>query len=613
VNWGILVMSEYSTNEIAKNSPEIANDVTYSTDLSANNHHDNHETTSDEFSELRSLLLGVEPTKLNKIYERLENPQIQPEDISRLLPKAIILRSMQDNNLTEAIVPTVEDAIDYSVKKDLNILSNAIFPIVGRATRKAISTTLSEMIQSLNQTLEHSVSPQSFKWRLEARQTGKSFAEVVLLRTLIYRVEQVFLIHKTTGLLLQNIVALHVAAQDPDLVSAMLTAIQDFVKDSFTVKKDDGLQSLHFGELTIWIEEGPQAILAGIIRGNAPQELRLVFQEAIEQIHLKLNAELNAFQGETDPFAASKPYLQACFEARYTSPPKKNYTYAWGLFGAIAIACGIWSFLAIKEQLRWNAYLAKLSSQPGLVVIAADKRHGKYFISGMRDPLAADPNLLMQQANINPKTAIAEWKPYLSLETQLIAKRAEALLQPPKTVSLQVDENGILEATGSASRQWIAETQKLARFIPGVTQFQSKNLVVLELSQLESYKNQIEQEMFFFLEGTIELSPGEENKLKSLALKVQNLLYAANYLGKNVRIQIIGHANTTGTEQQNMILSENRAKEILSYLNSQGINTTDFSITGIGSSQALHSKYKQEDKQFNRRVSFKVYLTDISS
>jgi outer membrane protein OmpA-like peptidoglycan-associated protein len=606
-------MSEYSTNEIAKNSPETSNGTSYSADLAGKKNSENHGTTNEELSELRSLLFGIEPSKLNEIYERLENPQIQAEDISSLLPEAVILRSMQDKRLSEAIVPTVEDAINYSVKKDLNIISDAIFPIVGRATRKAISTALDEMIQSLNQTLEHSVSPQSFKWRLEARQTGKSFAEVVLLRTLIYRVEQVFLIHKQTGLLLQNIVASHVAAQDPDLVSAMLTAIQDFVKDSFSVKKDDGLQSLQFGELTVWIEEGPQAILAGIIRGNAPQELKLVFQEAIEQIHLKLNAELNAFEGETDPFVASKPYLEPCLEARYKSPPKKNYTYAWGLFGAIAIACGIWSFLALRDQNRWNAYLAKLSSQPGLVVITADKRHGKYFISGMRDPLAADPNMLMQQANINPKTAIGEWKPYLSLEPQFIVKRAEELLQPPKTVSLQVEENGILYATGSAPRKWIVETQKLARFIPGVTQFQSKNLVVLELSQLESYKNQIEQEMFFFLEGTTELLPGEEKKLKNLALNVQNLLYAAKYLGKNAQIQIIGHANTTGTEQQNMILSNNRAKKILSYLNSQRINTSNFNINGVGSNQPLRFKSKQEDKQFNRRVSFKVYLTDTSS
>ncbi|NJM53355.1 MAG: hypothetical protein HC846_08145 [Blastocatellia bacterium] len=55
------------------------------------------------------------------------------------------------------------------------------------------------MVQSLNQSLEHSISPKGLRWRIEAWQTGKSFAEVVMLNSLIYRVEEVFLIHRETG------------------------------------------------------------------------------------------------------------------------------------------------------------------------------------------------------------------------------------------------------------------------------------------------------------------------------------------------------------------------------------------------------------------------------
>ncbi len=156
-----------------------------------------------ELSELRSLLLGIDPPKLHRFYEKLDNPQVDAEDISQMLPEAVVLRTMQDEQLSEAMVPTIEQAIDSSVKKDINVLSEAIFPIIGPATRKAIATALDEMLQSFNYALEHSVSPQSLKWRIEARQTGKSFAEVVLLRTLVYRVEQVFLIDKHTGLILQ--------------------------------------------------------------------------------------------------------------------------------------------------------------------------------------------------------------------------------------------------------------------------------------------------------------------------------------------------------------------------------------------------------------------------
>jgi len=568
-----------------------------------------HVEPNDELSELRSLLFGIEPAKLNKLYERLDNPEIKAEDISRLLPEAVILRTMQDKQLGEAIVPTVEHAIQSSVKQDLNILSTAIFPIMGPAIRKAITAALEAMVQSLDASLEQSFSPQSLKWRLEARQTGKTFAEVVLLRTLVYRVEQVFLIHKKTGLMLQHTVAPKVSAQDPDLVSAMLTAIQDFVKDSFNTQKNDGLQSLHFGELTIWIEEGPQAVLAGIIRGTAPQELRLVFQEAIEKIHLKLNRELIFFQGETEPFVAGRPEIEACLEARYQAPTKKNYISARILLGTVAIGLGIWSFFAIRDHLRWNAYLEKLNSQPGIVVIKADKRGGKYFIYAMRDPLAVDPKMLIKQANLNPKRVISHWTPFLSFEPAIISKRAEELLQPPKTVAVKVDEKGILYLSGSAPRQWILEARKLWRFIPGITQFQDKNLIDIELKHLESYKNQIEQEFLFFSEGTTEFFPGEDKKLKNLVLQIQKLLDAAKYVDKNVGIQIVGHTDLTGTETRNIALSQARANKILSYLSSQGINTSNFTTIGVADSQPLRSGLV-EDNKLSRRVSFKILLSD---
>jgi outer membrane protein OmpA-like peptidoglycan-associated protein len=568
-------------------------------------HDDNYAKDSNELSELRSLLLGIEPTRLEKFYQQIDNPHITPEDISRLLPEAIILRTMQDKELAEVMIPTVEESIKSSVKKDHHILSDAIFPIIGPAARKAISTFIDEMTQSLNHALEHSLSPQSFMWRLEARQTGKSFAQVVLLRTLVYRVEQIFLIHKETGLLLEHIIAPKVAAQDPALVSAMMTAIQDFVKDSFNVEKDDGLQSLRFGELTIWIEEAPHAVVAGIIRGNPPQELKLVFQEAIEKIHLKFNKELNFFKGDASAFSASKPYLEACLQAQYKSCSRKKYPYAWAFYATLALGFGLLGFLTVRNQERWNVLVEKLNSQPGIIVLKAESRDGKYFISGMRDPLAIDPNALIKQAKLDPNKVITNWEPYLSLQPQFTTKRVEQLLQPPKTVSLKVDENHILHVTGSAPRQWILEARKLWRFIPGVTQFRENNLVKLELSQLQSYKKQVEQEVFFFQEGTTEFIPKEDNKLPRLLLSIEKLLDAAKYLDKDVRIDIVGHANTNGTEQINLTLSQARAHRILSYLTAQGINTSRLRAVGVGSSQALQSEII-DDRDPNLKVSFKV-------
>ncbi len=569
---------------------------------------------SGELTQLRSLLLGIEEQKLHRFYDKLDNPQVDAQDISRMLPEAVRMRTMQDEQLSEAMVPTVEQAIQSSVNKDINVLSQAIYPIIAPATRKAIATALDEMIQSFNKALEHSVSVQSLKWRIEARQTGKSFAEVVLLRTMIYRVEQVLLIHKHTGLMLQHIVAPKVAAQDPSLVSAMLSAIQDFVRDSFNVPKHEGLHSLQFGELTIWIEEAPTCVLAGIIRGNAPEELRFVFQNAIEKIHLNLGKEISDFSGDTKPFAATKPYLKACLESHYRKPTKTKYIYAGVSVGILAMVLTVWGFFAARENKSTNSYIKSLSEQPGIVVTKIDRKNGKYFIEGIRDPLAIEPNKLMKQANINEKAVVHQWKPFISLEREIIAKRAAKFLEKPKTVTFNVDKNGILNATGSAPRQWILSTRerKPSLSLVGITGYDDKKLKDLDFEQLNAYKKEVEEVLILFQNDTTLFVPGEEEKLSRLVPKIQNLIDASKSLEKNVLIEIAGHTDTSGIEDANMKLSLARANRIFNYLIFQGIDKNNLSTKAFGSKNILRAELTEEDKKFNRRVSFKVMINDVA-
>lgn len=589
-------MTESSTHEPAANSLET-----------------NDYSELDAIAELRKLLISPEQEKLAQLQERLDDPQIYAEDISRVLPEAIILRSLQqDEQLTQALLPTVESAIQASVKKDLHILANAIFPIIGPAIRKSIATTLSTMLQSLNQTLEHSFSIQSFKWRLEARQTGKTFAEVVLLRTLLYRVEQVFLIHKKTGLLLQHVTADLVATQDADLVSAMLTAIEDFVQDSFQTEAGEALETLHFGDLTIWIEQGPQAILAGVIRGSAPEELRLAFQQAIETIHREFQQELTTYEGDSSLFEPSRKYLENCLQSQYHVKQNKRSPVVWFLLSSLLLATGLWGFLIWQGKHRWQTYIARLETQPGIVIITTERRQGRYFISGLRDPLAVNPNTLLQKSNIPPQTVISRWEPYLSFEPNFALQRAKQILEPPETVTLQIDQNGVLSATGSAPQQWISETQKIVRAIPGITQFQTEELIESDLQELINSQQQIESQVILFGENSAEMLSGQNDKLSIIFKELQKLSTLAPYYHKQVHLQIVGRTNERGNDEKNLVLSRARAYTVLSLLNSQNYPSVHMSAVGVGT-QLLFNQTMEKQQAFSRNVSFKVFIADTSS
>ena len=233
------------------------------------------------------MLLGPFQVQLDQMQERLDNPELQAKAVSRVLPEAISLRSFQDKKMVTVLEPVTEEAIKASIKKNRQIFVDVLFPVMGRAIRKAIGEAIRAMVQNFNQILEYSFSKQGLKWRFEALRTRKPLAEVILLHTLVYQVEQVFLIHKDTGLELHHVVSKSAVAQDPDLISGMLTAIKDFVQDSFGARKHEALETMRVGERSIWIEHGRQAILAAVIQGNPPVEFQSVLRESLDDIHLK--------------------------------------------------------------------------------------------------------------------------------------------------------------------------------------------------------------------------------------------------------------------------------------------------------------------------------------
>jgi hypothetical protein len=273
---------------------------------------ENHSHDKDELADLRALLISPEQRDITTLKQRLDNPTIHAEEISNVLAEAIIIRASRDKKLAQALLPTIEQTIRDSVRKDPKFLADAIFPVIGPAIRKAIAESIRAMVQSLNETLSYSFSRQGLIWRLESIRTGKPFAEIVLLHTLIYRIEQVFLIHRETGLVLQHIAAESVNIKDADMVSGMLTAIQDFVHDSFSTDEDQTLQSLNVGEFIVWIEPGSQATLAAVIRGNPPEELRTSLKEVLERIEFEQSQALYSFSGDITPFEESRYLLKAC-------------------------------------------------------------------------------------------------------------------------------------------------------------------------------------------------------------------------------------------------------------------------------------------------------------
>ena len=419
--------------------------------------------------QLRDLLVGHEIEVLGRLREVVEDPERLGVAVGRVLPTAI---ASSDARLGQVLAPALEKATETSIRNDPRALVDILQPVIGPAIRKSIREAIDNTFQSLNESLRQSFTWRGLRWRLEAWRTGKPFAEVVLQHTLVYQVEHVFLIHGHTGLLISHVAAQDAASQDPQLVSSMLTAIQDFVRDSFKDAGQQGVDTLRLGDLRLWCEAGPLAMLAAVIRGNPPEELRESLRNVLSRIHEERRHALESFDGDSSGLADVALHLADCTALRQQGRTRKA-GFPWLVFVAslllvgTAAGVGLWRWEIVQEQARisaeiaaqiaqeqarvraaelerraaeeqrWTGYLDRLRAAPGIVVTEAGERDGKFVVAGLRDPLAPDPAAILRESGFDPARVVSRWQPYQALDPVFVLRRLEASLPPPRSAHLR--------------------------------------------------------------------------------------------------------------------------------------------------------------------------------
>lgn len=516
----------------------------------------------EEWAELRTLLLAPEQTQLTELRNRIDHTATDAPAVSKVLVEAITLRGKEDDRLTTALTPHVQTALTSSVRRTPHVIADAIAPVMGPAIRQAIVRTLQGMMQSFNQTIDHSLSPKGLAWRIEAWRTGRPFAEVVLLHTLRFRVEQLFLIHRDSGLLLHHVASDNTVVHDHQLVSGMLTAIQAFVQDSFGTPKGQTLNTLEIGECRVLIEQGPQAILACVVRGTAPGYLRAQVQQTLESIHLDYGDAFSAFDGNPAGFDATHDRLMDCVQSQYETPKSRISPMTWTILTAISVTVGLWGWTSYTSARQWNQISQRIGALPGIVITSLERNGDRVTLAGLRDPLAEDPEQVLIKEGIAGRQITAHWTPFYSLDPTLVERRTTAILQPPATTRLQY-EDGRLTASGTASEGWASRARQIAPLIPGLREYREDGLRVVSVSDLV---NQVGRLSFFFEAGSSTLSEMELSKIAPLTALLEELRQSALTSGHPFIVEAIGDADATGPETMNLLLATARAHAVIAAL-----------------------------------------------
>lgn len=570
------------------------------------NHSDRDAT---QWQNLRELLIGPEKHQLDQVMERLDDPVRRSDELGEALPDAITIGTSRSDRIARALQPTIDTALKISARKNPKAIAEAIFPALGPAIRKAISAALMGMIQSLNHVLNQSFSFRGLRWRLEAIRTKKTFAEVVLLHTLVYRVEQIFLIHRRSGILIQHAQAAHDETKDPDLVSGMLTAIQDFVKDSFDTRTGEILDTLRMdGDHSVWIEQGPYAVLATVIRGMPPMELRTRFRELLDRIHRLFGDKLDEFQGQTSAFAMIAPDLEDALAYQTREDSRHFSPLLWILMAAgLALVAG-WSWRTFKDQREWATLLSQLRAQRGIVVTSAEKAGGEYIITGLKDPLSGNAEAIIAASGIDRARIRSHWQPFYALDDITVLERARRILNPPPAVKLELVD-GKLEVTGSASHQWVRELRRRAGTIPGIQLIDDNGLLDREMNALRSAIEDLHRQVIYFDPGQWQIANKQAPAL-SAALEtigqVQSMSRSMD--GVLLRIVIVARTDPPGGKDFNLNLSQRRAQAVMNYLIQNHIDPVGLQAVGATTPAPETEPKNLKANAAFRAVTFKTLL-----
>lgn len=573
------------------------------------------DTGSNALVQVRELLLGGDPNGLRVLKRILDDPKQRVQFVSSVLSEALVARSERDDSVARALSSSIDVAIEYSVRNNPKPLIDAVFPIIGPAIRKSLTEALNQMLAGLNHALENKFSLRALHWRIEAYRSGKSYAEVVLLRNLVYQVEQVLLIHNESGLLIAEAKSADSLDKDASLVSAMLTAIRDFIADSFDVEEDSEIQSTKVGECTLLVERGPHATVAALVRGTPPVGFRTTLTETLEALHRLAGSQLASFDGNQNAFTYLEPQLAACLLKQGKDVPRGNKGM-WRLWLLGFLVVGGLFYFGVNRYLETRAFqlaVERLSVEPGLVIVDAKRDGAGYSILGLRDALSVDPEALVRAVLPNSIEIGMEWKSYVSVEPKLVLKRAINLFNPPDTVALEFND-GRLIVTGSAEAAWVQRIAADSVFVPGVIDVDVSKVTPVESVRFEELKRSIEAVSVFFDSGSAELVDSQLEQLAKVTLPIKQLIEDARVLARHPVIYLLGSTDNTGSPNLNQTLSELRAERTKAYFVAQGFPDDMFEVRSVQSnvSRAAPEPEKADLARF-RRVDFRVFPTDLEN
>ncbi|MEH2205820.1 MAG: OmpA family protein [Nostoc sp.] len=494
--------------------------------------------------------------------------------IAPVIPLAISQQIIiAPEEVSDAIAPAMGRAIKKQIEIEQNIVVDALYPIIG----STIAKYMAETIRAINRQVEETLSVEGVKRKIRAKLQGVSEAELILKEALPFTIQAIFLIHKTSGLVISDIQHSHVEQLEAEMVAGMLTAIRSFANDCINQSGSIiELDAIEYGTSKIILEVAGYCYLAIIVRGDPSKNFIWKMRQVFSTIIKKYGNLIERFDGDPDliPFEINT-LLEELKNSGIQDKKKAKISplqiLVLTVISTIFIPWGIWQYRSGVIHSIENQTSLALTSVPELAVyrLNVQVEHNKLKLTGRL------PNqLLRQKAEQTAKITSPNWlvdNQILLVEVPADPVLAAAEVKRVTTVLNQTNDIAIsaqyiagkVAVEGTVNR--IADAQIIANAfaqIPGVKYVSSA--VRVEPPQIEV--------RFYFQPNSASLMKADT------AHKIQQVKFFLNQQ-LNKHLKIIGYSDRTGANKSPK-LALARAKAVQQALIKLGIEPYRLQVIG---------------------------------
>ncbi len=369
-----------------------------------------------QITEGRALLARLE-RRLSDLDERTGTPEALRRSVTEVIDEVITdARETKQEDLSRALAPMLVKTIKAELKNNQAEMVEALYPITGQLVKSYVASAMRDLTNRLNRGLQSN----GFMLRLRSLFSGYSMAELRLAETQRLEVEELYLIRRGSGELLQRFPeSLHRSNSDAHM-SGMIAAINDFAANAF--QGDGGnLRSFDVDDFTLFLRASPVYLLAAKCRGVAAPGVEGSIDEeflaVVPQLH---EADVVGSQSATPArlLADLKTRVESSIEEKHEELSRAGLPFNPVRALAALLVLGIVSGLGWYAFTSWEIEQTRQAARTTIeanqamkgypVVVEVGPRGRSIAVSGLAPNETARASLMQQLGGALPGVEISD-------------------------------------------------------------------------------------------------------------------------------------------------------------------------------------------------------------